>query len=404
MLYNILFTFFFSTNLFAAPKCIECHLPNNQSEINFATIDQTKDVLPHNCQSCHVNIHAAVNDNRPVTWPTHLEKGGEKLFTESYLYVTNPQLMYQVDKTIRFTECGFKSFLKNPVARKYNNKLSMFPLSEKEITEAIKENKIPLEKCVPQPLDEKQQALGEKLFSTHCLQCHNANANSQGAIRIRLGYPLFTEDYFQLRLKNKDMKIGPHFLYHYYWKTKGNKISKEAKKNEMPTFSNLSKTEIKALYQYVSRSKEDINNIVILDEETVMANNPLESYQIIEQKIFNGSCRHCHFASNQIINSVFDVEKPIPAFFNEKRPLLKSEELNRLFSTGKSCEPSMMEQVLRERHFEVKGNKQNPNIKGMPLNLAPLPFSVIKQFKEWSIIGCPSPNGFLCTKRDQCKS
>lgn len=408
MLYNFFLYFIFSLNALAAPKCIQCHLPQNKTELNFATIDQSKQVLPNNCQSCHVNIHAVMKDGRPITWPTHLEKSGEKLFTEDYLFVTNPQLIYKVDQTIRFTDCGLKSFLKNPIARRYNNKHSMFPLTEKEITEAIAENKIPLETCVQKATDEKLFSKGEKLFNTHCLNCHGPSATQEGGIRLRLGYPLLTESYFQLRLQDKkahqEIKNGQHFLYHYFWETKEKQIIKKAKKNEMPLFSNFSKDDMKSLYEYVSHNKEDIYNLVILDEETVMANNPIESYQIIENKIFNASCRHCHFASNQIINNVFNVKKKIPALYNEKRPLLKSDELERLFSTGKNCEPSMMEQVLRERHFEVKGNKQNFNIKGMPLNLPPLPFSVIKQFKDWSILGCPSPNGFLCIKRENCKA
>lgn len=402
MLYNILFIFLIVSHAWAAPKCIQCHHNNQELQTNYQFLDLTKEKMPDNCQSCHVNIHAAVNDQRSITWPTHLKSGNEKLFTEEYLYVNNPALIYKINGITRFTDCGLRSFLKNPVPRKYGAQNSMFPLNDQEIDEAISENKIPLVKCTSLEKNSDLYNKGEKLFLKHCLSCHDASASLQGAPKIRLGHPLFSKDYFEARVKNKNIKKESNFIYHYYWKTQNKQLKKIAKKNDMPVFSHLTKTDIDALYHFVAHNADDLRSLSILGAETINATNPLELYNVVEEKIINGSCKHCHFNSNTMISAVFDTKKAIPSLFNDNRPLLKSDELSAIFSVDQKCGPSTVEKVLLERHLEFKGQKTNHNIKGMPLNLAPLSLSAIKSIRAWTLIGCPSPSGYLCIKRPNC--
>lgn len=405
MLYKCALIFFLiSFKTHAAPKCMHCHMDNSARNQNYSLIDLTKNKIPDNCQSCHVNIHAAVEEKRPITWPTHLKNGNEKLFDRDYLFVNNPALIYKIKDITRFTDCGFKSFLKNPVSRKYNTQVSMFPLSDEEINSAIIENKIPLEKCTTTAFKSDDIKKGKELYNSQCLSCHNKDTASDLAPKLRMGYPLLSQKYFEHRVYDKGINRNQNFIYNYYWKTDLKKIQKVALKNDMPIFSKLTKQDITALYAYISTSDEDIQSIRILESESLSTHSPIDLYNVVNDKIFSGSCKHCHFDANSMINFVFDTKKKIPSLFNENQPLLKSDDLTRLFSVGEKCQPSLMENVLRERHLEFKGKKSDQSLKGMPLNLKPLSLNTIKNIRQWTLIGCPSPSGFLCTKRENCKS
>ena len=395
------------------PQCTYCHIGNQSKIENFTLLKKTSDSieLRNNCALCHVNLFFTEKNKRQYNWTPHIVNLNPGKFNEKYLYAKNPALNFVIEGNNRFTDCGLKKFLANPVPRRYKSLNSMFPISPIEIEKVIKENKISLEPCSEQK-DIAAYTQGEKTFKQNCIICHSDNENKTHAPRLRVGYPLFSKKYFIYRVQHGFKKTAASdFVYQYYWKEINHNLIKNKMAAEflMPDFKKLSLKEINNLYQYVSFSNQDINSIQIPDGNLDYMNDPTALFLDVQKNIFDTSCRHCHTQSSHgaaLINKVLGKTQNNsigPLVFPASGTNIKAtKQLSLVLSPTNDCGPSPLVNILWERHLEVKGHK-NLTKPGMPINLSPIPINTITHLQQWSNMGCPSPVGWLCKACDKGK-
>ena len=395
------------------PQCTYCHIDNQTKIENFTRdLKMSESIeLRNNCALCHVNLFFTEKNKRKYDWNPHIAHLNPEKFNEKYLYAKNPGLSFVVNGLNRFTDCGFKKFLTSPIPRRYKSLNSMFPINPVDIEKVISENKITLDPCSVEKNNE-DYLLGEKVFTKNCITCHSDNDNRTHAPRLRLGYPLFSKNYFSYRVQQGFKKTGESdFIYQYFWKEIKHNLIKNKMSSEylMPSFNNLSTKEINGLYQYVSFSDQDLSTIQIPDGNLNYSNDPAGLFLEVQKNIFDTSCRHCHgqtYEGAALINKVMgvkhDPQNGLLVFPSSGIEIKATKQLSLVLSPTNECGPSPLVKILWERHLEVKGQK-NLTKPGMPINLSPIPINAITHLQQWSNMGCPSPVGWLCVACKKAK-
>jgi mono/diheme cytochrome c family protein len=237
----------------------------------------------------------------------------------------------------------------------------MFALTEaqlKTISDFLKSN--PQEPPPPRQLLPAGRQLYNKLG---CIQCHNGQG--PGPL-LQIGYPFLNQKYFTERVRQG--------------------------KGAMPAYSQLSSTEIKALYAYISLSPQ------LLTPEPQSLAMPLASgaklYHYVMRSLSASGCIHCHGAGPHSGEEVARIFGTAPQNFfmtansidSRSRPALESKP---------DCQDSVLVERLEWRLVEQTGNGAPQ--RGMPLTGEPLSPATISAIRQWSRLGCPNGKAFLCT-------
>lgn len=257
---------------------------------------------------------------------------------------------------------------------------------------------------------------GKKLFEKNgCVNCHSFKVNNnikQKFIKLRIGYPFLSKEFFSKRVLNgTHQKNSLPLVYNFQWrltadKKKYKKVPRSYVPMKMPAYK-FNPKELDALYAYVSSSKVDVKKKYLItkkdqNEDLSDINTDDELFNYIRINVFETSCRHCHSVnakSRGITKKVFSFSgnQTAEEFFHvpvRGAPFKTHPQFKKVFTPNSSCTSSIVTERLIKRHAEWDG--QFSSMRGMPLMLAPIPLGTIKKLLEWGKRQCPSPMGDLC--------
>lgn len=387
--------------------CTYCHQSTGTKvDYGFASFKKFKE-LPFkknkSCFFCHVNnIEVKAQKKKPHWLPLNTKSIPED---HGYNNVTSLDFIQRFDGEVihKYTNCGFKQYLKTPLKRNPFNNGYMFPIGEERVDSIVSELNPYLEKCQPN-ISNNSTIYGKKLYKENCSICHDNNQ----APKIKLEFPLISKRYFAEIVRN-----GTGGVYSHRKAWSRNKDTLELKPNtkipNMPAFSNFTTEDVENLYFYLFLSEQDSQTKAPLDLNTKKMEIDLSNaalYNTVVKNVFQSSCKHCHSPNTEEraeIAKVFRGNEPqltkIPVFPLAKHPVKPNPLLSSVLSPGKDCKPAKIVQALQNRANEISGNTFSSEIGGMPLTYKNVSEENIQFIKEWTQRGCPNKEGEnLCDK------
>lgn len=271
----------------------------------------------------------------------------------SILYGKAPELK------ARYTRSGLARFLQDPQDRWFG-KGSMFALTAAQM-HSVKDF-ISSNPDDPPPEAALVEA-GQKLFIDEgCTSCHTGQGSGP---LLQMGYPFLNQQYFTDRVRRG--------------------------KDRMPAFPQLNAAQIQSLYAYISLSPRPV-----ITEPDLMHLTPASGeklYRRVMQGLSKAGCVHCHGSGTHSTVELTRLFGAAPQIFFMSANTIDPRSQPAL-DPKPDCQDSILLQRLIRRTQESKG--QRGSERGMPLTGAAFTAEAIRDVRQWSRLGCPDGNRWLC--------